>query len=517
MKRLSFTCGILCAGFVLGVRADEITGTGSYSVEVSEDMTWPHTVPTEGGIPYEIIFRSVAGDPESASRSCTPCLTNACVVIGKGVWATNLVSATCIMGLGGTYGGNEERVTATCVSTDTDNNEKVFTMQRSKSGYRYGATVRVAQSGAYVTAKVQQAYRQYDAASKTTSDPLGAYFYNANGAAISTVTDLDTAGVLIRDLVFTFSTDEIIMGYSAEPLTASYQLVWPGVRLSEVDLGTAQMGGTSVGSAWRTVNGWFTSYHSTDTLETYYQYNYNKYMRTMRVRFQQRDDGVYAYVVNVRKNYTTSQPPYKHSSLPNSYGETLTTTVNGSTLALRGVTATRKKYAVHRVAIASGDQTGSVPLRLVDIDLALTPAEGEVAVLPAAVSGDGRVVVADGMTCVLADQKLDVPVVVAEGATLALLATDEDEDGVAQLTAPEIVLEDGGRIALWADRRPSGVSVSEARTLTFEAPAGATSETLQVALLGEGFDGCRVSALSVEDGVVSVSVARIPCLRISVR
>lgn len=471
----------------------------------------------ETELPDEIVFRSTAGDPAPVTVTYAPYLSNDFVVIAKNLYATNLVSARATL-TGGEVKGEYLRE-ASCLTNDTTRLEKVFIIQRMAGTRRIGATVRVAQSNEYVLAKIQQAYHQYDGATKTVNDPLGNYFYVAPGGELTTVTSSNGAGVALRDLTFTFAGEDALVSSSTVPLSHQHQLIWPGVRLSEVEIGPALMGGATAGNIWRRTYGWFT----TDLVEgairqTYYQRSNGWNVWTLRTEFQQQEDGVYASVVSLRYNSTTEPPPYWDNNLNGNYNTTLTNLVDGaaasgSTLALSEVTAKRRRYATYTVTLADGAQTGEVPVRLVDMDLALAPPEGQMATLPKSVSGDGRVVVAAGTTLVAADRTLAVPVHVASGATLALAVTDE---GVAQLSAPGVVLAEGGRIGLWADARLTGMTATEAKTLTLPAPAGATADT-EVALLGAGFANCKVYGLAIEDGLLKVTVARKPGVVIIVR
>lgn len=462
----------------------------------------------EAELPYEIVFRSTAGEPAPVTVTYAPYLSNDFVVIAKNLYATNLVSASATL-TGGDVKGEYLRE-ASCVTNDTTRNEKVFIIQRVAGTRRIGATVRVAQSNEYVLAKIQQAYHQYDGATKTENDPLGNYFYTAPGGGLTTVTSPNGAGVALRDLTFTFAGEDALVSSSTVPLSHQHQLIWPGVRLSEVEIGPALMGGATAGNIWRRTYGWFT----TDLVEgairqTYYQWSNGWNVWTLRTEFQQQEDGVYASVVSLRYNSTTEPPPYWDNNLNGNYNTTLTNLVDGaaasgSTLALSEVTAKRRRYATHTATLADGAQTGEVPVRLVDMDLALAPPEGQMATLPKSVSGDGRVVVAAGTTLVASDRTLAVPVHVASGATLAFAATDE---GLATLSAPEVVLADGAHLALHADRRIAGMTATEAKSFTLPAPVGATAG-MPIALLGAGFTDCKVRSVAVADGLLTVSVGR---------
>ena len=462
-------------------------------------------------LPDEIVFRSTAGAPAPVTVTYAPYLSNDFVVIAKNLYATNLTAASATL-TGGEVKGEYLRA-ASCLTNDTTRLEKVFIIQRMAGTRRVGATVRVAQSNEYVLAKIEQAYHQYDGNTKTENDPLGNHFYGAPGGKLDTVTEPNGSGVALRGLTFTFAGEDALVSSSTAPLSHRHQLVWPGVRLSEVEIGPALMGGATTGGIWRRTHGWFT----TDLVEgavrqTYYQWSNGHNVWTLRTEFQQQEDGVYASVVSLRYNYnsTTQPPPYWNANLSGNYQTTLTNTVDGEAatgwwaLALSEVTAARRRHAVHTVTLADGAQTGEVPVRLVDMDLALAPADGAMATLPKSVSGDGRVVVSAGTTLVESDRTLAVPVAVSPGATLAFAATDE---GLATLSAPEVVLADGAHLALHADRRIAGMTATEAKSFTLPAPVGATAG-MPIALLGAGFTDCKVRSVAVADGLLTVSVGR---------
>ncbi|MGN0833410.1 MAG: hypothetical protein ACI4RD_07150 [Kiritimatiellia bacterium] len=460
-------------------------------------------------VPDEIVFRSTAGDPEPVTVKYVPYLSNDFVVIAKNLYATNLVSASAIL-TGGEVKGEYLRE-ASCLTNDTKLLEKVFVIQRMAGTRRVGATVRVAQSNEYVLAKIQQAYHQYDG-TKTENDPLGNYFYGAAGGVLSTVTSTDGAGVALRDLTFTFAADDVLVSSSPDALSHTHQLVWPGVRLAEVEPGPALIGGSVSDGSWNRVFGWFTTNLVEDAVvQTYYQRSNGWSLWTVRTEFQQQEDGVYASVVSLRWTSTTQSPPCWVDGINGNYQLVLTNAVDGTktdegfhTVALSGITARRRRYATHTATLADGAQTGEVPVRLLDMNLALAPAEGALATLPKSVSGDGRVVLASGTTLVAADRSLSVPVEVAADATLAFAATDE---GAASLAAPEIVLADGARLGLWADAPLTGMTATATKTFALPAPAGATAD-LEIALLGDGFADCKVRGLTIADGVLSVSVGR---------
>lgn len=460
-------------------------------------------------LPDEIVFRSTAGAPAPVTVTYAPYLSNDFVVIAKNLYATNLTAASATL-TGGEVKGEYLRA-ASCLTNDTTRLEKVFIIQRMAGTRRVGATVRVAQSNEYVLAKIEQAYHQYDGNTKTENDPLGNYFYVAPGGKLDTVTEPNGSGVALRGLTFTFAGEDALVSSSTAPLSHRHQLVWPGVRLSEVEIGPALMGGATTGGIWRRTHGWFT----TDLVEgavrqTYYQWSNGHNVWTLRTEFQQQEDGVYASVVSLRYNSTTQPPPYWDANLSGNYQTTLTNTVDGEAatgwwaLALSEVTAARRRHAVHTVTLADGAQTGEVPVRLVDMDLALAPADGATATMPKSVSGDGRVVVSAGTTLVDSDRTLAVPVAVSPGATLAFAVSD---GGVATLTAPEVVLADGAHLALHADARIAGMTATEAKSFALPAPVGAAAG-MKIALLGAGFADCKVRGVTVADGLLTVSVAR---------
>lgn len=464
----------------------------------------------EAELPDEIVFRSTAGEPAPVTVTYAPYLSNDFVVIAKNLYATNLVSAHATL-TGGIINGEYLRE-ASCLTNDTKLLEKVFIIQRNTGIRRIGATVRVAQSNEYVLAKIQQAYHQYDGATKTENDPLGNYCYGAAGGALTTVTSPNDAGVALRDLSFTFAGEDALVSSSTAPLSHQHQLVWPGVRLSEVEIGPALMGGSANNGIWQRTYGYFTAnLVDGEVQQTYYQRSTGRALWTLRTEFQQQDDGVYASVVSLRWTSTYDPPPSWVDGINGNYQLVLTNAVDAAkteegnnTVALSELTAKRRRYATHTATLTDGAQTGEVPVRLIDMDLALAPPEGQMATLPQAVSGDGRVIVASGTTLVSAARSLDVPVEVASGATLAFAATDE---GLTTLSAPEVVLADGAHLALHADRRIAGMTATEAKSFTLPAPVGATAG-MPIALLGTGFTDCKVRSVTVADGLLTVSVGR---------
>ncbi|MGN0846719.1 MAG: hypothetical protein ACI4RA_04965 [Kiritimatiellia bacterium] len=492
----------------------------SYTLKAGVDKT---------PVPDELVFRSTTGDPEPKSLTYAPYLMNDFIVIGKGVHAMNLVSASAIYSCG-TYEKGEFLVQASSVTNDTAKNEKVFIFQRkykptSTSTRRMGATVRVAQSNDYVLAKVERAYHSYD--DKAEDAPLGNYFYKASGATLATTNEMDVAeAIAIRDVVFNFSTESVPTESRSGILERDkVQLIWPGVQLADVEPGPALMGGGTIGGVWHSVSGWFTTNLVNDAVvQTYYQYASGNYVRTIRVEFQQEAEGVYAHVVSLRYNYKEKvQPPYWDGSLPHNYDSVYTNVVDGlapkgdgksyNTLALSQVVASRRPHAVRTVTLATGAQMGGVPVRLVDVDLALAPGEAGTAVLPAAVSGDGRVIVANGTTQVAADRTLAVPVEVSAGATLALAVTP---DGPAQLTVPQIALAAGARVYLVADSRLADLTPTNPKTFVLPVVTGA--ENAEFGLSGAGFSNCRIVGLeSLEDGRLAVTVKSKGGLAIVVR
>lgn len=316
----------------------------------------------------------------------------------------------------------------------------------------------------------------------------------------------------LRDLSFTFAGEDALVSSSTAPLSHQHQLVWPGVRLSEVEIGPALMGGSANNGIWQRTYGYFTAnLVDGEVQQTYYQRSTGRALWTLRTEFQQQDDGVYASVVSLRWTSTYDPPPSWVDGINGNYQLVLTNAVDAAkteegnnTVALSELTAKRRRYATHTATLTDGAQTGEVPVRLIDMDLALAPPEGQMATLPQAVSGDGRVIVASGTTLVSAARSLDVPVEVASGATLAFAATD---GGLTTLSAPEVVLADGAHLALHADRRIAGMTATEAKSFTLPAPVGATAG-MPIALLGTGFTDCKVRSVTVADGLLTVSVGR---------
>mgnify|MGYP004625427721 FL=1 len=470
----------------------------------------------KSAVPREIVFRSAIGEPADKAVVYAPYLMKDFVVIGKDLFATNLVSASGVFS-STRYKAGEYAVNACCLTNDTVNGEKVFIIQRNNGKTRSGSTIRVAQSNEYVIAKVEQSYFQHDGDSKTDQDALGYYLYKGPGAMTDTTNVINTSGVAISNLTFTFSTESIPVASSPGPITLDAQLVWPGVRLADVELGPALMGGGSVGSRWHAVNGWFTTNVVEDTVvQSFYQLLYGSSCRTIRVEFQQEAEGVYARVASLRYNSTSGPLPYWNENLCKVYDSVLTNTVDGvahkengepygNTLALTQLLATRRSHASRMVSMASGLQAGIVPVRLVDTNLSLAPGEGGVAQFPTAVTGNGRVIVANGTTLVAASQALDVPVAVSADATLAFSVTGNE---MAQLSAPEVTLTPGSTVKVMALTAVEGVMGGEPQTYTV-IPHGVPSLPAGVLAVadGAGFEDCK-AALTVEDGALKVTVAR---------
>ena len=178
--------------------------------------------------------------------------------------------------------------------------------------------------------------------------------------------------------------------------------LWPNTRLSDVDVGAAQMIGTGSGGKWVSAN----AYLPAPCLEGqgvsyYYQYYIGQYVKTAKVYFRQVGEDVWGRVLSVCHNYQANDALPRAGADGNSNGDTIvsiTNDLNGVVTAhpggssyqiqtLKFQTATRPGKVQHTVTVDGGFNPGFVPLRLFETKLAIAPASGETVTLGSPIYG----------------------------------------------------------------------------------------------------------------------------------
>ena len=177
--------------------------------------------------------------------------------------------------------------------------------------------------------------------------------------------------------------------------------LWPNTRLSDVDVGAAQMIGTGSGGKWVSAN----AYLPVPCLEGqgvsyYYQYYNSQYVRTAKVYFRQVGEDVWGRVLSVKHDAQSNDTLPHAGADGNSNGNTIvsiTNDLNGVVTAhpvsgkqiqtLKYQTATRQGRVRHTVTVDGGFNPRFVPLRLFETKLAIAPASGETVTLGSPIYG----------------------------------------------------------------------------------------------------------------------------------
>lgn len=177
--------------------------------------------------------------------------------------------------------------------------------------------------------------------------------------------------------------------------------LWPNTRLSDVDVGAAQMIGTGSGGKWVSANAYLPALClEGQGVSYYYQYYNSQYVRTAKVYFRQVGEDVWGRVLSVKHDSQSSNTLPRAGADGNSNGDTIvsiTNDLNGvvtshpdsgkqiQTLKLQ--TATRPGKVQHTVTVDGGFNPRFVPLRLFETKLAIAPAPGETVTLGSPIYG----------------------------------------------------------------------------------------------------------------------------------
>ena len=144
----------------------------------------------------------------------------------------------------------------------------------------YCCNVQLRQFGADVVARMSGTEWAYN---KT----LGSHDFDSAGTAVAFTNTVDGAGLSLRNLKLiskkrtvrnaTVKTSSGCLGYT-------WTKIWPDTRLEDVRPASAQMGGASVGSAWRNTLAWLPTLYDGHT-NWYFQIPYSSSTRSIRVAF----------------------------------------------------------------------------------------------------------------------------------------------------------------------------------------------------------------------------------------
>ena len=178
--------------------------------------------------------------------------------------------------------------------------------------------------------------------------------------------------------------------------------LWPNTRLSDVDVGAAQMIGTGSGGKWVSANAYLPALClEGQGVSYYYQYYNSQYVRTAKVYFRQVGEDVWGRVLSVKHDAQSSNTLPRAGADGNSNGDTIvsiTNDLNGVVTAhpggssyqiqtLKFQTATRPGKVQHTVTVDGGFNPRFVPLRLFETKLAIAPAPGETVTLGSPIYG----------------------------------------------------------------------------------------------------------------------------------